>query len=127
MLEGIITTSSAHSVPDTLDRLEQILRSHGINIFARIDHAGEAEKVGLHMPLTQLLIFGNPKSGTPIMLANPLTAIELPLKALAWQDPKGKTFLSYNDPNYMQRRFSLAHDLFVPLIQLGTLMDQATR
>jgi uncharacterized protein (DUF302 family) len=125
MPDSIITLASPHSVTDTLDRLEQILRSKGINIFARVDHSGEAEKVGLHMPPTQLLIFGNPKGGTPIMLAAPLSAIDLPLKALAWQDASGKVFLSYNDPHYLQLRFSLPEQLLGPIAGIGTLLQQA--
>ena len=83
-------------MPETLARLESIVRSRGINILARIDHSGDAEKAGLVMPPTKLLIFGNPKSGTPLMIASPtVTAIDLPLKALAWQDNKGKVWLSY--------------------------------
>ena len=125
MPDSIITLASPHSVTDTLDRLEQILRSKGINIFARVDHSGEAEKVGLYMPPTQLLIFGNPKGGTPIMLAAPLSAIDLPLKALAWQDASGKVFLSYNDPRYLQLRFSLPEQLLGPIAGIGTLLQQA--
>lgn len=125
MPDGIITLASPHSVPDTLDRLELILRSKGINIFARVDHSGEAERVGLHMPPTQLLIFGNPKGGTPIMLAEPLSAIDLPLKALAWQDASGKVFLSYNDPHYLQQRFSLPDQVIPPIAGIATLLQQA--
>jgi uncharacterized protein (DUF302 family) len=125
MPDGIITLASPHSVPDTLDRLEQILRAKGISIFARVDHSGEAEKVGLHMPPTQLLIFGNPRGGTPIMLAAPLSAIDLPLKALAWQDTQGNVFLGYNDPHYLQQRFSLPEQLLVPIAAVGALLQQA--
>jgi uncharacterized protein (DUF302 family) len=124
MSNGIITLASPHSVPDTLDRLEQILRSKNITIFSRVDHSGEAEKVGLHMPPTQLLIFGNPRGGTPLMLAEPLSAIDLPLKALAWQDPAGNVFLSYNDPHYLQQRFSLPDTLLAPIAGLDTLLQQ---
>ena len=81
--EGIISKASSHSVPETLDKLEGVLREKGIRAFVRIDHSGEAKKAGLEMPPTQLLIFGNPKGGTPIMLASPTAAIDLPLKALA--------------------------------------------
>ena len=81
--EGIISKASKYSVPDTLDRVDALLQSKGIKIFVRVDHSGEAEKVGLKMPPTQLLIFGNPKGGTPVMLAAPTAAIDLPLKALS--------------------------------------------
>jgi uncharacterized protein (DUF302 family) len=125
MADGIITLSSAHSVPATLDRLESILRSKNITVFTRVDHSGEARKVGLQMPPTQLLIFGNPKGGTPIMLAAPLSAIDLPLKALAWQDAEGKVFLSYNDPQYLQQRFSVPAELLAPNTAPAALLQQA--
>ncbi|WP_263365846.1 DUF302 domain-containing protein [Edaphobacter bradus] len=122
---GLITLPSPYSVPETLDRLETILRQKNVNIFTRVDHSGEAEKAGLHMPPTQLLIFGNPKGGTPIMLAAPLSAIDLPLKALAWQDAEGKVWLSYNDPQYLKARYLLNDDL-LPLINAASaLIKQA--
>ncbi len=123
--EGIISQRSHGSVSETLDRLEAILRSKGITIFARVDHSGEAEKVGLKMPPTQLLIFGNPKGGTPVMLAAPLAAIDLPLKALAWQDADGGVWLSYNDPQYLMRRFGLAGDDIKTIAGIGSLIEQA--
>lgn len=122
--DGIISKPSKYSVPETLHRLETILTSKGIKIFALVDHSGEADKAGLKMPPTQLLIFGNPKGGTPVMLAAPLAAIDLPLKALAWQDASGKVWLSYNDPAYLQRRFSLSEDVMKPLAGLGALIEQ---
>ena len=122
---GLITHPSPYTVPETLDHLEAILRAKSITIFARVDHSGEAAKVGLTMPPTQLLIFGNPKGGTPIMLAAPLSAIDLPLKALAWQDTDGKVWLSYNDPHYLQSRYSLSDEVLKPIASLGTLIEQA--
>ncbi|WP_213803355.1 DUF302 domain-containing protein [Granulicella sp. dw_53] len=122
---GISTHPSPHSVPETLDRLEAILREHSITVFSRIDHATEAEKVGLHMPPTQVLIFGNPKAGTPIMLAAPLTAIDLPLKALAWQDADGKVWLSYNDPQFLRHRFNLPAEVLNGISGVGNLIQQA--
>src|ERR1035441_11106255 len=112
--DGIISKKSNYSVPQTLDRLEALLQTKGIKIFARVDHSGEAEKAGLKMPPTQLLIFGNPKGGTPVMLAAPTSAIDLPLKALAWQDAGGQVWLSYNDPAYLQRRFGLSAEVVKP-------------
>src|SRR5215472_10041059 len=112
---GIITLPSPYGVVETLDRLEEILRQKGVKVFARVDHSGEAEKAGLHMPPTQLLIFGNPRGGTPLMLAAPLSAIDLPLKALAWQDTEGKVWLSYNEPQYLKARYGLADDLLPPI------------
>lgn len=123
--EGIISKPSKYSVPETLQRLETILTSKGIQVFALVDHSGEAEKAGLKMPPTQLLIFGNPKGGTPAMLAAPLLAIDLPLKALAWQDGDGKVWLSYNDAAYLQRRFELSNELMKPLAGVGALIEQA--
>jgi uncharacterized protein (DUF302 family) len=122
---GIVTLPSPYTVPETLDRLEEILRQKNVNIFARVDHSGEAEKVGLQMPPTQLLIYGNPRGGTPIMLAAPLSAIDLPLKALAWQDTEGKIWLSYNDPQYLKDRYGFANDLLAPISGAIALLKQA--
>src|SRR5580704_16126049 len=118
--DGIISKASKYSVPETLDRVDALLQSKGIKIFVRVDHSGEAEQAGLKMPPTQLLIFGNPKGGTPVMLAAPTAAIDLPLKALAWQDGDGKVWLSYNDPAYFQQRFGVSDDVMKPLVGLGT-------
>jgi uncharacterized protein (DUF302 family) len=123
--EGVISKPSKYSVQETLHRLETILESKGIKIFALVDHSGEAEKAGLKMPPTQLLIFGNPKGGTPVMLASPTAAIDLPWKALAWQDANGQVWLSYNDATYIQRRFGLSDDVMKPLVGLGTVVEQA--
>ena len=123
--EGIISKPSKYSVPETIHRLETILTSKGIKIFTLVDHSGEAEKAGLKMPPTQLLIFGNPKGGTPVMLAAPTSAIDLPMKALAWQDADGKFWLSYNDPAYIQGRYGLSDDVMKPLAGLGALIEQA--
>ena len=125
MSTGIITHPSPYSVPETLDRLEALLQTKNIKVFTRVDHSGEAEKAGLHMPPTQLLIFGNPKGGTPIMLAAPLSGIDLPLKALAWQDGEGEVWLSYNDPQYLKSRFSLPDEILGPIAALSPLIEQA--
>jgi uncharacterized protein (DUF302 family) len=122
---SLITHPSPYTVPETLDRLEAILRAKSILIFARIDHSGEAAKVGLAMPPTQLLIFGSPKGGTPIMLAAPLSAIDLPLKALAWQDIDGEVWLSFNDPHDLQSRYALSDDVLKPIAGLETLILEA--
>lgn len=122
---GLITHASPYTVPETLDRLEAILRAKNITVFARIDHSGEAIKVGLTMPPTQLLIFGNPKSGTPIMLAAPLSAIDLPLKALAWQDADGKVWLTINDPRSLQTQYQFSDELLKPIASLEALIQQA--
>jgi len=125
--EGIISKPSTHSVSETLDRLEAVLGGKGITIFVRVDHSGEAAKVGLTMPPTQLLIFGSPKAGTPIMLAAPTAAIDLPLKALAWQDANGRVWLSYNDPSYFGRRYGLTEAQLGPVAAVGTLVEQALK
>jgi uncharacterized protein (DUF302 family) len=125
--EGIISIPSKYSVPETLDRLDASLRAKGVRVFARVDHSGEAEKAGLKMPPTQLLIFGNPAAGTPVMLAAPTSAIDLPLKALAWQDGEGKVWLSYNDPEYLKRRFGLSDADIKTIAGVGNLLEIATR
>lgn len=122
---GLISHPSPYTVPETLDRLEAILRAKNITIFARIDHSGEATKVGLTMPPTQLLIFGNPKGGTPIMIAAPLAAIDLPLKALAWQDTDGKVWVSINDSRYLQSRYDLSDEVLKPIAGIEALILQA--
>jgi uncharacterized protein (DUF302 family) len=123
--EGIISKASKYSVPETLDRVDALLQSKGIKIFVRVDHSGEAEKVGLKMPPTQLLIFGNPKGGTPVMMAAPTAAIDLPLKALAWQDADGKVWLSYNDPEYIKKRFGLSDEQIRTIVGIGPSIEQA--
>ncbi|HKF51346.1 MAG TPA: DUF302 domain-containing protein [Candidatus Acidoferrales bacterium] len=125
--EGIISVPSKYSVPETLDRLTAALEAKGIKVFARIDHSGEAEKVGMKMPPTQLLIFGNPKGGTPVMLAAPTSAIDLPLKALAWQDAEGKIWLSYNDVAYLQGRFGLSDDDVKTISGIGALLESTVK
>lgn len=123
---GILSHRSPYSVSETLDRLEAILQTKGITVFARIDHSGEANKIGLFMPPTQLLIFGNPAGGTPIMVAAPLSAIDLPFKALAWEDTDGTVWLSYNDPHYLQDRYTLTDEVLKPITGLEALIQQAT-
>ena len=106
---GLITVESQHSVQVTLDRLTKIMTSKGITIFARVDHAAGAKKIGKEMAPTQLLIFGNPKLGTPLMLSNRQIGIDLPLKALAWRDDMGKVWVSYNDPAYLKARYQISN------------------
>ncbi|HEX4405015.1 MAG TPA: DUF302 domain-containing protein [Polyangia bacterium] len=125
--EGIVTRPSQHPVGQTLDRLEESLRAHGVTIFARLDHAAGATGVGLTMPPSELLIFGNPRGGTPIMRAAPISAIDLPFKALAWQDDAGATWLSYNEPHYLAQRFGLTDADVAPLAPLVALIEQAAR
>jgi uncharacterized protein (DUF302 family) len=101
---GIVMQQSLHSVDETVSKLRELLRSRSIMLFAVVDHSGEAEKAGLHMPNTKLLIFGNPKSGTPIMLASPSSALDLPLKILVSEDAAGDVWISYNSPAYLEAR-----------------------
>jgi uncharacterized protein (DUF302 family) len=109
--EGIVKIPSRLSVDDTVDKLETILKSKGVTLFALIDHSGEAEKVGMKMPPTKLLIFGNPKGGTPLMLASPSAAIDLPLKILVAENSEGKVWISYNSPEYLKERHGLPENL----------------
>jgi uncharacterized protein (DUF302 family) len=109
--EGIVKIPSHHSVDETLDKLKTILKSKGVTLFALVDHSGEAEKVGLKMPPTKLLIFGNPKGGTPVMLASPSVAIDLPLKILVAEDSEGKVWISYNGADYLKERHGLPENL----------------
>ena len=110
-INGIINKSSKHSVDETLGKLQAILQAKGIAVFALIDHSGEAEKVGMQMRPTKLLIFGNPKGGTPLMLAAPSIAIDLPLKILVWEDDQGKVWVSYNSTEYLAERHGLPPNL----------------
>jgi uncharacterized protein (DUF302 family) len=125
--EGIVRKPSTHTVPETLDRLEAVLKTKGIQVFARVDHSGEAAKVGLKMPSTQLLIFGNPRAGTAIMLAAPTSAIDLPLKVLAWQDAAGKVWLGYTDPAYFARRYGLSEAQVAPVSAVAQLVEAALK
>jgi len=122
---GIVSKPSNHSVDQTVENLKNILQSKGITIFALIDHSGEAEKVGMKMPPTKLLIFGSPKAGTPLMLAAPSIAIDLPLKILVWEDGQGKVWLSYNSPEYIMKRHGVPQDLLKNIVVVGTLAEKA--
>jgi len=108
---GIVTIPSHHSVDQTVEKLEAILQSKQVKLFVLVDHSGEAEKAGLEMRPTKLLIFGNPKAGTPLMIASPSIAIDLPLKILVWEDDGGRVWLSYNSPAYLQGRHGFPQEL----------------
>jgi uncharacterized protein (DUF302 family) len=123
--KGIVDRPSNHSVEETVNRLKSILQSKGVTLFALVDHSGEAEKVGMKMPATQLLIFGSPKAGTPLMLAAPSIAIDLPLKILVAEDALGKTWISYNSPEYIQNRHGLPQDLLSNIAVVDALAAQA--
>lgn len=124
---GLIHLSSPHSVSETLARLGTIVQAKGLTILARIDHSGDAARAGLSMRPTQLLIFGNPKSGTPLMVASPSVAIDLPLKALIWQDADAKVWLSYNSPNYLKQRHALPDNLMQNIAGIGPMCAEAVR
>ncbi len=122
---GIISIPSNHSVDRAVENLKSILQAKGVTLFALIDHSGEAKKVGMKMPPTKLLIFGSPKGGTPLMLAAPSVAIDLPLKILVWEDGQGKVWLSYNGPEYLKERHGLASDLLQNIAVVETLATKA--
>jgi len=122
---GIVDVPSNHSVDETVEKLKDILQSKGVTLFALVDHSGEAAKVGMKMPPTKLLIFGSPKAGTPLMLAAPSIAIDLPLKILVWEDGQGKVWLSYNSPEYLKERHNLPQNLLQNIAVVATLAEKA--
>jgi len=123
--EGIIDKPSNHSVEETVERLKNILQAKGVTLFALIDHSGEAEKIGMKMPPTKLLVFGSPKAGTPLMLAAPSIALDLPLKILVWNDLQAKVWISYNSAPYLQQRHGLPQDLLQNVAVVETLATKA--
>jgi uncharacterized protein (DUF302 family) len=110
-------------VEETVSRLQRVLEAKGIKIFAVVDHSGEAENAGLPMPNTKLIIFGNPKAGTPLMIAAPTIAIDLPLKILVSEDTDARTWISYNDPEFLSKRYVLPPDLMQTLVGVRTLAE----
>ena len=124
---GIVSRQCPHTVDETVAKLQTLLDERKIRLFAVVDHSGEAAKIGMHMPHTKLLIFGNPKAGTPVMLAAPPSAIDLPLKLLVREDAGGKTWISYNDPKYFQDRHHLPAELVQNLAVAGVLAEQAAQ
>ena len=124
---GLIHLESKHSVDETLQRLRLLLEEKKIMIFTLIDHSGEAAKAGLAMRPTKLLIFGNPKGGTPLMQAAPTVAIDLPLKALVWQDVGGNTWVSYNDPAWLAQRHGLDPGDNATTAAMSVMLDAITR
>jgi uncharacterized protein (DUF302 family)/uncharacterized membrane protein YidH (DUF202 family) len=122
---GIISIPSNHSVDQIVKKLKGILEAKGVTLFAVVDHSGEAKKVEMKMRPTKLLIFGNPKAGTPLMLAAPSSAIDLPLKILIWEDGQGKVWVSYNAPAYLQGRHGIPEDLLQNLAVVETLAAKA--
>ena len=123
---GIIDKPSHQSVEQTVDRLKNILHSKGLTLFALVDHSGEAERVGMKMLPTKLLIFGNPTAGTPLMLAAPSVAIDLPLKILVWEDAEAKVWVSYYSPAYLAERHGIPQDLLRNIAAVEALATAAT-
>jgi uncharacterized protein (DUF302 family) len=122
---GLVQVQSKYSLGDTVQRLEAAFRDKGLQLFAVIDHSGEAEKVGLEMHPTKVLIFGSPKGGTPLMVAAPSLAIDLPLKALVAEGADGKVSVTYNDPAYLQARHGVPADLIKNLAGAGAVIAKA--
>ena len=122
---GIVRRASQYSVAETVARLQKMLEEKGVKLFALVDHSGEAQKAGLKMPPTKLLIFGNPKGGTPLMIAAPSIAIDLPLKLLVSEDAAGKTWISFNSPDYLRDRHHLPPELMQNIAVVSVLADKA--
>jgi uncharacterized protein (DUF302 family) len=125
MITYVKTVASKHSVAATIERIEHAVTARGMKLFARIDQAAEAAQVGLTMPAAILLLFGNPRAGTPLMIASPTAALDLPLKALAWEDASGEVWLSYNEPGLLGARHALPDAALAPLAPVGALLEAA--
>jgi uncharacterized protein (DUF302 family) len=126
-IAGITTKTSAYSFDETLTRVVETIRAKGLTLFARIDHSVEAELAGLSMQPASVLIFGSPMAGTPLMVASPLIALELPLKALVWQDNAGSVLVSFTDPPFLAQRFALPDELRNNIAGVGALIESALR
>jgi len=124
---GMVHLESPYSFAETLNRLESTLRARGIAEFARIDHSGEAAKIGLKMDPTQVVIFGSPKAGTPLMVAAPTLAIDLPLKALIWEDAGGKVWVSYNTAEYLAQRHGVPAEMVANIAVIGPLLQSVVK
>jgi len=123
--KGIVSLRSNHSVDETVAKIEDLLRAKNVRLFIVIDHSGEAEGAGMKMAPTKLIIFGNPKAGTPLMLASPSAAIDLPLKLLVWQDGDGGVWISYNSPEYLKERHGIPDDLMKNISVIEALAAKA--
>jgi uncharacterized protein (DUF302 family) len=124
-IPGVIQLPSHHSVAATIDRLEATLKHRGILVFARIDFSGDAGRAGLSMPPEQMLIFGNPKAGTPLMVAVPAIGLDLPMKVLVWEDADGKVWAAYKDPNYLVRHYGVSANLAANLAAVVPIIERA--
>jgi len=122
---GVVILAANYPVARTIERLESLLKANGVMIFARIDFSGDAGRAGLHMRPEQMLIFGNPKGGTPLMQAVPTVGLDLPLKALVWEDAEGRTWLAYNDPKYIVQRHAVESSLSINLAGVIPLLERA--
>jgi uncharacterized protein (DUF302 family) len=122
---GSVDVRSQHSVPDTLDRLESLAKEQGLTVFARIDFSGDARRAGLAMRPMQLLLFGNPKAGTPLLVASPRAGLDLPLRALAWEDGDGRVWVSANTPEHLIARHGLAPELVARIAGASALIARA--
>jgi uncharacterized protein (DUF302 family) len=122
---GLLQVASRYTVDETVRRFEAVLAERGVKVFALVDHSGEAEKIGMKMKPTKLVIFGNPKGGTPVMVAAPTLAIDLPLKALVSEDENGKVWVSYNSPEYLQQRHGVPEELIKNIAVAGALVAKA--
>lgn len=125
--EGITTLSSPFSVAETLERLQGAMRNRGLSIFAHINHSGEAERAGLKMQESHVLIFGNPKVGTPLMVASPLLALDLPLRVLVWQDSDNQVWVSYTSIEYLAARYSIPQELVGNIAGISRLFEGVLR
>ena len=126
-IEGIITKHSPFSVEETLERLQEAMRNRGLSVFAHINHRGEAERVGLKMQEAHVLFFGNPKAGTPLMIATPLLALDLPLKVLVWQNNDGGVLVSYTSIAYLTARYSIPQELTENIAGIDALIEGILR
>ena len=124
---GLSQVPSPYSVDETVERLESYLSEGKLKVFATIDHTIEAAKVGLKMPPTKLVIFGKPEGGTPVMVAAPTLLIDLPLKALVWEDAEGKVFVSYNTPQYLRERHGFPEELLPKIAGIRLIVEEAVR
>jgi uncharacterized protein (DUF302 family) len=122
---GLVQVASKYGVEETVKRLQDVLADRGVQVFTVIDHSGEAEKVGMKMRPTKVVIFGNPKGGTPLMVAAPSLAIDLPLKALVAEDESGKTWVTYNRPEYLQQRHGIPEELIKNIAVAGAFVAKA--
>ena len=125
--DGVISTPSPYSVDETIRRLDEVVRGKGLTVFARIDHRSGAREVGLDMQDEQVLIFGNPRAGTPLMVARPLVGLDLPLRVVVWRAPDGRVWASYQDSAFIARRYGLPESLEKNISAASVLVDAALR